>query len=223
MKKLALLALFAASLCRLHASGPVQTGTVTIDFLLGQISDNTGAAVADGSLLQVIASYDSTTFAPPTAGSFLGGSTDETVLWQGAFDSATTGIPGAMTLSLASLPVYSSAGTPGNFYLSAGESVIVRWYPALSGTSVPAGPGTAAFGQYGYTSLAGALLDSSWVVPSAGSTVNLSLVTASAGGALPNADGYATNTVPVPEPAATVALLGAAALLLGLCARHRRS
>lgn len=216
MKRITLLLL-----CLLTGLGTARAqtvaGTVTLTFDLGLLTDAQGGLLSDGSLVQILANYDGTTLAAPTAGDFLGGDTSAAVLWQGAFDSSTTGIDGAMTVFLSNLTLYAD-GTTGN-YLTAGATLFVRWYPAL--TAADSAPGVTTFGQYGYSMLSGATLDATWVVPSAGSAVSYALLTLSVGGSLDESAGQAVYTTSaIPEPSTAAALCGLAGL--GLALRLRR-
>ena len=102
----------------LLSSATAQT-VVTIDFNLGILSNATGTAVPDGSLVLLVGST-SGTFATPTATSFIGGSSNEAVLWQGAFDHSTGAPPtlGAMssTTGLFTLPSPIVSGSKIDVY-----------------------------------------------------------------------------------------------------------
>ena len=180
--------ILAWALTCLSSSATAQT-VVTIDFNLGILSNATGTAVPDGSLVLLVGSTTGT-FATPTATSFIGGSSNEAVLWQGAFDHSTGAPPtlGAMssTTGLFTLP------SP----IVSGSKIDVYWYPTLSSTATAPGAGIE-FGLYGWSTS-----DSSWVVPSGGSLVTLDFLTASLGGSLPDTAGRATfSTAAIPEPA----------------------
>jgi len=214
MKKLLIPLLFLACLVRL----PAQTllGTATLNFYLGVLSDSSGTPIADGSMLQILASYNGSSIAPATVGSFLGGDAGATILWQGGFDSSVTGLAGATSLTL-QVPLYSGAGN-----VTSGSTLYVRWYPTVSGSS--AAPGQTAYGQYGYASASGSLLDASWVVQSVGSSSDYMLLTTSAGGTQPDAAGQAlASTSAVPEPSTTAAVLGGLGLIAGWYFRRRKS
>jgi hypothetical protein len=216
-KLLLLLALFSVAGAGALRAQTV-AGTVQLTFDLGLLTDAGGNALSDGSLIQIIASYDSTTLADPTSTDFLGGDSSGVILWQGGLDSATTGIAGTMSLQLSDLTIYAN-GTTGH-YLTAGDSLFVRWYPALTDSATA--PGVTSFGQYGYSSVSGATLDTSWVLPSASSAITFQLLTTDVGGSLATSLGRAVNTTSaVPEPAATAGLCALAALAAGAIVRRR--
>lgn len=220
MKKYLLLAsLMAIGL--LPVSAQTIVGQVNLNLTLGILSDGSGTPVADGSLLQVIALTNGSTGALPSTSDFLGGSASAQVLWQGAFDSTGTGVAGAMQLSLGNVSIYQD-GTVGN-YLTAGDPVIVRWYPSL--TTSDTTPGTTGFGQAGYSAVDGTILDTAWVLPAANSstgTPDLLFLTMSAGGSVPDTAGQAVSTTAVPEPATTATALGGIGLLFGWFIRRKR-
>ena len=175
--------------------------TVIINFDVGVLANASGSTpVADGSLIQIIASSDNV-FAAPTAGAFIGG--NDVLLFSGSFDSSTTSVTGAMSISLS------------NLTLAQGTNLLARWFPTLTTASLTPGAGTA-YGQYG------SLTDVSWVSPADGTTANPQMLTSSSGfGSAANSNGYAILTVAaVPEPSTYAALFGAAAL--GLVAWRRR-
>lgn len=216
MKKLLLLTALALGSLGLRAQ--TLEGSSTLQFTFGLLADSGGTTLNDGILVQIIAAYHGTALTSPTPTDFFGGSTDATILWQGNLDSTTTGIAGSMVVTLADVNIYTS-DTLGS-YLRAGESVFVRWYPGL--TTADTVPGVTSFGQYGYTSISGAVLDTSWVLPAGGATGDFGFLTSSStAGSLDNSLGFASSsTSAVPEPSTTAALLGLAAL--GLCWSARR-
>lgn len=187
------------------AISQVRAASATLNFTLGILSDSTGTAIPDGSLLQVIAAPTSSTFANPTTTSFLGGSSDEYLLFSGSFNSSSIGISGAtqqpVTIDLNTTPV-------GNY------AILVRWYPSL--TTSNSAPGSTTYGQFGYPE------DSTWFIPSGGGTVGYSFLTTSAGGSYPDSMGQASNTItPVPEPSSYALIIGFCTVLIAM--RHRRS
>lgn len=212
MKKILLPLLLLACVVRL----PAQTllGQVTLNFYLGVLSDSSGTPIADGSMLQIIASDSGTSLAPATSTDFLGGDTGATILWEGGFDSSTSGLAGAASLTL-QIPIYAGANE-----VTTGSTLFVRWYPDVAGSS--ATPGATAYGQYGYASATGTVLDTSWVVPSAGASTDYFLLTTSVGGTLDDTVGQATNVTAVPEPATTATILGGLGLALGWYLRRKR-
>ena len=218
MKKLILVSLLSlAALVRLPAQTVV--GQTNLTFVLGILADNNGTPVADGGLLQILASYHGTSLSAATPTDFLGGDTGETVIWQGAVDSTTAdNTPGASILNF-NVNLYAD-GTPGN-YLTAGSTLFVRWYPTLSAASVS--PGTTLYGQYGYSAADGTVLDSTWVLQSIGTNPQYLFVTVGGGGTIADTAGQATLSTAVPEPATTAALLGGVGLIFGWFIRRKRS
>jgi len=219
VKKLLLVSLLGlAGLVRLPAQTVV--GTDNLTFLLGIMSDSQGVPVTDGSLLQIVASYHGSAIAAATPTDFLGGDTGATVLWQGVVDSNTAGgLTGASIVSF-NIDVYAD-GTTGN-YLTSDATLYARWYPSL--TTSDSVPGATSYGQYGYSSVGGTLLDSTWVLPAAGLTAQYSFVTvgADSGSSIPDSAGVASNATAVPEPATTAAMLGGLGLTFGWFIRRKR-
>jgi hypothetical protein len=200
------LALAAAFTAPSHA----QTGSVTLNFTLGELQDATGAALADGALLQVVSLSSGSIFGGPTAESFLGG--NEILLWSGVFDSTTTGAPGAMLFSF-SLTVH--AVHESGLWAREFAPVLIRWYPTLTSSDALAAPGAVAYGEYG----AGV---PGWVIPAAGGLADLTFLTESLGGTEANALGAAGKQIAaVPEPGA-VGLMSLV-LLGGLALARRRA
>ena len=193
-------------------------GTSNLTFVLGIMADNSGAPLADGSLLQILAGYQGTSIAAPTPGDFLGGDTGATVLWQGSVDSITAGGVAGGTIVSFDVNIYAN-GTANQ--VTAGTTLFARWYPSLSTASST--PGSTTYGQYGYASASGALLDSSWVVPTIGQTIQYNFVTTSGGGTLDDTLGKASNVTAVPEPATTATILGGLGLAAGWFYRRRRN
>lgn len=185
--------------------------TVSIDFLLGNLTGADGTSLMkDGMLIQVYSASSLTAFTQPTPTSFSSGGA--TLLFSGAFDSTnTTGASGSMDIVLSSIPTAT---------LPQGSSFMVQWFPTISAANVGNGPGyDTPYGQYG------TLNDQSWVSPAAGSTVQYSLLTMSSGaGTANNLLGAALlktmAATPVPEPATYAAIFGA--LALGFVAYRRR-
>jgi len=158
--------------------------TVTIDITLGELRTSGGSPIANNSLLQLIASSD-TTFAAPTSTSFVSG--NDTLVASVAFDNSTYfNLAGYMQLT----QIVNLNTTP-----ITGQYLLVRWFPALTTLSSTPGIGTA-YGQYGYPN------STPWVAPSAGGTLTLDATSIPA----PNAN--ASLTTPIPEPSTYAALLG---------------
>jgi len=213
VKKLILPLLFLACLVRL----PAQTliGQATLNFYFGVLTDNNGTAIPDGSIVQILASYNGPAIGAATPIDFLGGDTGAVVLWQGGLDSSTSGLAGAASLTLQE-NLYAEAGN-----LTTGSTLYLRWYPSLAGTVTS--PGVTLYGQYGYATTSGTALDSSWVVGGVGSATDYFFLTTSAGGSLADSAGAAVTSTAVPEPATTAALLGGVGLIFGWFIRRKRS
>jgi hypothetical protein len=185
MKRLFLILLLAACCATLHAS-------VTIDLSAGQLLTSAGAPLADGSLIQLLASTDNS-FTAPSATSFTGGAGDDIVLASFALDSSTSGVSGDFEHII---QLTLSSG------LNAGDQLLLRWYPALTTASSAPGSGTS-YGQFRTDSV----VDGSniaWVTPGDGATDSLVFSTSSQGGSQPDSAGEATQTTPgsTPAPAA---------------------
>ena len=205
MKKiLVLCCALAGTLPQSHAQ------TSTVDFNLGILSNASGDPLQDGSLLLIVGSSDNT-FAMPTPSSFTGGSLTDTILWQGGFDSSTTGVPGLMTFTHLQ---------PINDSVTAGTKLEVFWFPTLSADAASPGASGVPFGHFGFSFVSG----SSWSLPAAGNSITLSFLTESAGGDFFDSDGRANFTVSaVPEPSAYAGLAGLSILGLALWSRRNRS
>jgi hypothetical protein len=196
---------FPLLLALLLPAAGLRAQTITIDFSLGILSNATGTALADGALVQIIASPDAT-FAAPTGTTFVGGG--DILVTSLGLDSATSGTAGATVITLTNL---SLTTTP-----VAGYNLLARWFPTLTTASSTPGYGTA-YGQWGFPN------DATWVAPAAGLTSSYSFLTATAGG--PNADtlGRASLSTPaVPEPSTYAAIAGAL-VLVAAWSRRRSS
>jgi hypothetical protein len=204
MKK-ALLALAITGL----AIAQLRADTIHIDFAFGVLATSNGTPVSDGSLLQIIAVPTTSTFANPTATDFLGGSSDEYLVYSGAFDSSTVAPPVAGTetlgldIDLATYPI-------------AGDALVIRWYPSL--TTSNSAPGLTTYGQFGYPNNPSSVdSTNTWIAPSGGGSVAFSFLTTGAGGSYPNSMGNASNTVSaVPEPSNYVVIIGICAAIMAL-------
>lgn len=172
---------------------------VTLDIAFGVLSDVNGNVLPNGTLVQIIASTD-TIFTDPTETSFVGESANDSIIFSGALNSATTGISGAAVVSLANI----------NY---ANQYITLRWFPGLSSGAVA--PGATTYGQYGYAD------NSSWVAPSAGGTSALGFLTVGAGGSLLDTSGRAVLSIAaIPEPS-TYVLIAMGLGLVGLAIRRR--
>jgi hypothetical protein len=193
MKKLAVIVAFFAA-AALHA----QT-VVTFNFFVGTMANAGGTPVSNGSLVQFIASPD-TTFGAPTPGSFVSG--NDVILASRSVDSSTGGQAGVVYISVSSVDLSVAGIAPGSF-------LAVRWFPTLTPSSTTPGNSTP-YGQWGYAN------DSAWVVPTSSGLIDLSFQTASAfGGSAANSAGYASlSTAAIPEPSTYAAILGALCFLL---------
>ncbi len=178
----------------------------TINLLGGTVSDSFGTPLSSSS--GVLALVASTTpgdsfFTQHIAGSslttnsFLGGD-DLVVATFSSFDDGFFSFSDSLS--------YESFTSQ----LSANDSLALYWFPTLSaGDTILQG---TSYGMF---------TDLTWAMPADGGTVTYTFATESLGGSLPDSAGFATLTA-VPEPATTVALLGAAAGAFVLWRRNRR-
>ena len=212
--------LFLLLTCLISSTAYTQAQTATIQIDAGLLENSTGTAVVpNGMLLQILAS-PSGTFSAPNSQSYVTG--DNVLLGNFAMNSNSGQAGETLTNDTFSL---------ATFNLTAGEALLLRFYPSLSGTSVPTAPtlGTT-YGQVRSSTIESGINDGSqtaWVVPATGS-VDLLYITASADngvttGTYSNASAFASNVVPaaVPEPS-TFVMLGVAMLsLLGFMFARR--
>ncbi len=185
--------------------------SVTLNFGLGVLSNSTGTPISDGALLLVIGSA-SNTFSAPTPTSFLGGSADEVILWQGGINGSTAfgANTGTMILQLTSIP----AGV-----ITTGKAIEVFWYPTLTSAATEPGANTT----YGWTNGKGTVAETagSWIVPASGANQAFDFLTTSVGGPLSDTLGQASfTTSAVPEPASYA--FGAGVLSLAFVAWRRK-
>ena len=183
---------------------------ITINFSGVAFLDNSGNALPDGALIQIIASTQDATFELPTPGSFVSG--DDIVIASFTVDSSTSGVPGGVVTAL-NIADYSSYSASFNL----NDPLTIRWYPSLTSGSVA--PGVTTYGQF----RSGDTVDGSdisWAAPAdGGNTYNLSLISTDFGGSVaPTA--LRANLATVPEPGSFAALAGFA--VLGLAASRRR-
>jgi hypothetical protein len=201
---LSLVLLFAAA----QAS---KADNINFNFTAGILKNFDGSAVMpNGSLIQVIASPD-TTFNTPTSTDFLGGSND-VLLWSGAFSTSGTGTPGAMQIPTFSVDL--STTSVANYYLA------IRWFPSLPSNASAPGSNTR-YGEYGYGTDAFSLDTSGenvWRIPSSAATIAPTFLTTSAGGSSDDTRGYATNFTAGPEPSSYAIII--ALFSLGLLIKH---
>lgn len=219
-----LLGLLVASCAVGTASAQTPLGSVSLSVSLGILLDNLGDPIADGSYLQLVATTSGTTdFGTPSPTDFLGGESDNFVLWSGAFDSSTTGLGGGMLLFLSNLDLFAPSAGAG--FLAEGSALRVRWFPQLPAAPAPTVPGTTPFGEFGFG--AG---DDNWIIPTgaAGTLVELNLITTDVdpSGIDPSFATAALTTqpgglTPVPEPS-TYGLMAAGALAAFVIWRKRR-
>jgi hypothetical protein len=187
----------------------VAPAQVTFNITTGILYSATDVPLADGRLVQLVASTTNSTFSAPTTSSFVSG--DDVVLFSFAMDSSTTGTAGSMSavLNLSSLGSVSG--------LSVGDSLMLRWFDLPSTASAP-NYGTA-YGEYrNGTAIDGSM---AWTMLGDGATIDLNFFTLAAGGSNPEAAGIASSAIPEPAETATFAALGA--LALGLYRRRLRS
>ncbi len=164
-----------------------------------------------GSLIQLVASTTDNTFSAPTAGDFVGGSSDDVIL--ASFNSNNALGSGSFEQPI----VFNLTGN-----LNAGDQLLLRWWPSL--TAAASTPGSTTFGQFRTNNVEN-FSDINWTVPADGSTVALNFLDTASGFATtpePNSAGAASfSTAAVPEPSTYVsALMGLAGI--GLATLRRR-
>jgi hypothetical protein len=187
--------------------------SITINLGGDELFQSNGTtAIPLGSLIQLVASTTDNTFSTPTPADFVGGSSDDIILASfGSNNSLGSGSfvqPLTFTLS-------------GN--LTAGDQLLLRWWPSLTTSSSTPGSGTS-FGQFRTNNVEN-FSDINWTVPADGSTVSLNFLDTSSGIATtpePDSAGTASlSTTAVPEPSTYAsALLGLGGI--GLAAIRRR-
>ena len=197
--------IFAVGLFFLLVAGTAQA-TVTLNISAGTLSNANGSIpMADGQLIQLIASQGDAVFAPALSGSFP------------VEGGAICGI-GSDDILVKSFPLISfgagNESAPIVFNLTpaiSGKAAILRWFPTLAASALSATDGTA-YGEY---------RDSSFILPTSDGTYALTFATVSGFGLLSDTLGRATLTISsIPEPS-TYALLGGLAVL-GLATWRRR-
>lgn len=177
--------------------------SVTLSFEGGALfGADTGSPLADSALIYAIARPAGTAFDGPDASGFTGA--NEILLGKWTPDSAGMGAPGAFS------EVMTGVSLSGG--LEAGMDVWLVWFPDLTLDSATPAPGFV----YGSFHQAG------WILPADGTTASYTIETESVGGALPDADFIASQTISaIPEPRAFPFLAGAIALGWS-CALSRR-
>lgn len=183
MKRLLLSSLLLLTAAAAHAD-------VTLNLGGGNLYTAGGTSLAPvGSLVQLVVSTGDNLFSAPTPNSFVGTSTDDFVLASFTIDDAAGAFTQPITFTL------------GVNSVTAGDLLMLRWYPTLTSASGP-GEGTS-YGEF-RTDAVQSFSNIAWAVPNDG-TYDLNFLTEAFGG--PNAEsaGYANFTV-VPEPS-SVALL----------------
>ena len=99
-----------------------------------------------------------------------------------------------------------------------GDALAIYWFPGLTTATANFSTGDS-FGSF--TSADAINGGSAWVTPANTSTVSLNMVTVSAGGTTPNADGIADQSVSgIPEPSTYAAIAGV--LMIGLAVMRRK-
>ena len=216
--------IFLLLTCFFGVSSALHAQSISFEINAGLLENTTGTTPEpNGGLLQLIAS-PSGTFSAPTSTSYVTG--DNVLLTSFAMNS-NGGATGYTSNDFNNFSLKTSSYT-----ITAGEAIMLRFYPSLTLAAQPAAPTLATtYGQVRSSMAETGITDNSqtaWVIPSAGSTVDFDYVTVSAGqgGTYANTSAYATNVVlagAIPEPS-TYALLGCGlAGLIALRMRVRRS
>ncbi|MEO7101152.1 MAG: PEP-CTERM sorting domain-containing protein [Luteolibacter sp.] len=193
-------------LCLCAASTVVAPAAVTINLTGGIFASNDGvhSPLANGQLIQLIASRSDSDFSTPTAASFVSG--DDVVIGSGMVDSSILSVNGSAQFSI----LVDFASFPG---LGAGDPLLLRWFDINAAESAP-GTG-AAYGEFRTdSSVDGG--DPWLMIGDGGGLITLTLASESAGGSQPDSAGY--TLLAVPEPSSSAILLGA----LGAVAFRRR-
>ncbi|HEY9155477.1 MAG TPA: MBG domain-containing protein, partial [Opitutaceae bacterium] len=158
--------------------------TVGIIITAVGLTDSSGAALSDNSLIQVIANTAGQTPGAPTVTSFVSGS--DIVLTSFGLDSSSTGIPG-------SFQVYLTIDRSAFAGLNPGAPLLLRWYdiPYSSGLTAP---GFSAFGQF-TTNVVVDDSTSGWTLGQDGSNSSLNFINTANGGSQSSTAGAAGNMV----------------------------
>jgi hypothetical protein len=205
--------LLTAALVSLALGASSAFATVNLSLYGGTLRDSSGTALADGGLLVLVASTTDSIFSSPlpdaniSLGSLFGGDDQIVGLFSTSFDnSGVTGGYGSLL----------SIDFSGN--LGSGDALQLYWFPTLTTANTSFGSYTP-YGTYRTDNIASGS-DIAWALPSDGTSVTLNFFTTSSGmGTEADVLGNASLST-VPEPATTVALLGAGAALFVI--HHRR-
>ena len=148
------------------------------------LTNSSGVALPDNSLIQVIANTAGQAPGAPTVTSFVSGA--DIVLASFGLNSSSTGIPG-------SFQVYLTIDRTAFTGLNPGAPLLLRWYdmPYASGQTAP---GFSAYGQY-TTSVVIDDSSSGWTLGQDGSNSTLNFINAANGGSQPTTAGIAGNAV----------------------------
>ncbi len=195
----------------------------TIIFSGNFFPDSAGDGIPDGAIVQLIASPTDDVFADPLPDSFTGGAASDDIILATAVMDSFGGLFNAGTASGQASVKYGIAD------LSAGDALLVRWWPRL--TSVSTRPGHSMdYGQFRPAANTTVTLGSNhpYLLPANESDIiNLEMnVTFEGsvgfppdppGGDIALADMRFEQTAPIPEPnaAAMLALAAGAGILLG--------
>ncbi len=212
-----------AAVCLIGMVSFCRAQTVSIEVNAGLLQNSLGTAVEpNGGLLQLLAS-PSGTFSAPTSTAY---ATGDNVLVASFAMNSNGGTAGLTVNDFTNLLLTTSGYT-----LTASEPLLLRFYPNLTFAGMPAAPTLATtFGQVRSNTAETGVTDASqtgWVVPAAGSTVDLDYLTVSAGngGTYANVTAYATGIVLVglvPEPSTYAMFACGFAGLIGMSVWNRR-
>lgn len=170
-----------------------------IDLFVGQLTDQNGIPIPDGSLVQlVVSTAGNASFDTPSGSSFVGPSADDVVAVSFALNRLTAN----NTAGADSRPITLNYETPTNGkQILPGMPMLLRWYPSRGVMDQSPNIGDR-FGDF-RTDTSG--VDGStiaWITPGDGNRESLTFATQSIGGSQPNSAGNASKIVPVPEPTA---------------------
>ena len=218
---------FFGLLCVVGMNSALHAQSVNFTIDAGMLETAAGAGVVPaGGLLQLIAS-PSGTFSAPTSSSYVSG---DNVLLASFAMNYSSGVAGETVNHFTGFPLTMT----GSYTASAGEKVLLRYYPSLTFANMPATPAlNTTYGQVRSDTIefgasGGDPRETPWVLPAAGAPgVNFDYITTNDpnGGSYSELSAEANNFVlvgMVPEPSTYIFATGLM-ILTGLRAwSHRR-